>query len=94
VYITATINVNLIYCPCDSGCDVNLLHVHFVNLFDVLPSNCKLCAAGGTPIKVLGHCKIPIHLDNGFLIETDLIILPSIKKTMLGIKWLTKNAAQ
>jgi len=93
-YIAATINGNLTNCLCDSGCDGNLLPVHFVNLEDVLPSDCKFYAAGGTPIEVLGHCKITIQLENGFLIETDFIISPSIKEPMLGIEWLTKNAAQ
>jgi len=94
VYIAATINGNLTNCLCDSGCDVNLLPVHFVNLNDVLPSDCKLHAAGGTPIEVLGHCKIPIQLENGFLIDTDFIVSPSIKEPMLGIEWLTKNAVR
>jgi len=76
VYIAATNNGTLTNCLCDSGCDVNLLPVHYVNFNDVLPS--KLSAAGGTPIEVLGHCKIPIQLENGFLIETDFIISPSI----------------
>jgi len=80
VYIAATINGNLTNCQCDSGCDVNLLPVHFVNFEDVLPSDCKLYAAGGTSIEVLGHYKIPIRLENGFLVETDFIISPSIKK--------------
>jgi len=61
-------NCTLTDCLCDSGCDVNLLPVHYVNLNDVLPSNCKLSAASGTPIEVLGHFKIPINvkLENGF----------------------------
>jgi len=91
VYIAATIiNGTLTDCQCDSGCDVNLLPIHYVNLNDVSPSNCNLSAAGGTPIEVLGHCKIPIQLKNGFLIETDFTISPSIKEPMLGIEWLTK----
>jgi len=60
----------------------------------VLPSDCKLFAAGGTPIEVLGHCKIPLQLENSFSIETDFIISPSIKEPMLGIDLLTKNAAR
>jgi len=79
---------------CDSGCDVNLFPVHFVNLEDVLPSDCKLSAAGGTPIEVIGHCKGLIKLENGFLIETDFIISTSIKEPMLGIEWLTRNAVR
>jgi len=94
LYIAATINGNLTNCLCDSGCDVNLLPFHFVNLNDVLPSDCKLYAAGGTPIKVIGHYKITIQLENGFLIETNFIISPSIKEPMLGIEWLTRNAAR
>jgi len=77
-----------------SGCDVNLLPVHFVNLDDVLPSDCTLFAVGGTPIEVLGHCRIPLQLKISFFIETDFIISPSIKEPMLGIDWLTKNAAR
>jgi len=91
VYIAATINGILTNCLCDSGCDVNLLPVQFVNINDVLP---RLSAACGTPIEVLGHCKIPILLENSFSIETDIIISPSLKEPMLGIEWLTKNAAQ
>jgi len=71
-----------------------LLPVHFVNLCDVLPSECKLYSAGGTPIEFLGHCQITIQLENGFLVETDYIISPSIKEPMLGIDWLTRNAAR
>jgi len=67
--------------------------VHFVNPIDVLPSDCTLFAAGGTPIEVLGHCRIPIQLENSFFIDTDFIISPSIKEPMLGVDWLTKNAA-
>jgi len=94
VYIVATINGILTNCLCDSGCYVNLLPVHYVYINDVLPSRCRLSAAGGTPIEVLGHCKIPIQLENSFAIETDFIISPSIKKNMLEIEWLTKNAAR
>jgi len=85
VYIAATINGIITNCLCDSGCDVNLLPVHYVNINDVLPSNCRLSSAGGTPIEVLGHSKISIQLKNSFAIETDFIISPSIKEPMLGI---------
>jgi len=71
-----------------------LLPVHFVNLENVLPSDRKLFAAGGTSIEVLGHCKTTIQLENGFLIDTHFIISPSIKKPMLGIEWLTRNEAR
>jgi len=43
---------------------------------------------------VLGHCKFPIQLENGFLLKTDFIISPSIEEPMLGLEWLTKNAAR
>jgi len=59
-----------------------------------LLSDCKLFAAGGTPIEVMGHCKVLILLENVFLIETDFIISPSIKEPMLGIEWLTRNAVR
>jgi len=94
VYISAFINCKKTDCLCDSGCDVNLLPVHFVDLCDVLPSECKLYAVGGTPIEVLGHCKLTIQLENCFLVETDFIISPSIKEPMLGIDWLIRNAAR
>jgi len=94
VYIPAYINGVLTDCLCDSGCDVNLLPVKFVNLNDVLLSSCELFAAGGTPIEVLGHCKIPLQLKDSFFIETDFIISPSIKEPMLGIQWLTRNASR
>jgi len=58
VYISARINGKQTNCLCESGCDVNLLPVHFVNLCDVLPSESKLYAAGGIPIEVLGHCQM------------------------------------
>jgi len=58
VYISAYINGVLIKCLCDSGCDVNLLSVEFLNPCDILPSTCTLFAAGGTPIEVLGYCKV------------------------------------
>jgi len=70
------------------------LPVHYGNIKDVLPSNFRLSAAGGTPIEVLGHCKIPVQLKNSFSIETDFIISPSIKEPMLGIEWWTKNSAR
>jgi len=73
---------------------VNLLPVHFVDLEYVLPSECKLIAAGGSPIEVIGHCKISMQLENGFIINTDFIISPSIKEPMLGIEWLTTNKAR
>jgi len=79
VYIAATINGTLTNCLCDYGCDVNWLPVHFVHPDNVLPSDCKLNAAGGTTIEVLGHCKNPIQLENGFLVETGFTISPSIK---------------
>jgi len=94
VYISAYINGVLTDCLCYSGCGVNLLPVEFVNPNDILPSNCTLFAAGGTPIELLGHCKVPLQLKNSFFIETDFIISPSIKEPMLGIDWLTKNAAR
>jgi len=93
VYISAFINGTK-NSLCDSGCDVNLLPVHFVNPCDVLFRECKLYAAGGTSIEVLGHCQITIQLENGFIVETDFVISPSIKKPMLGIDWLTKNAVR
>jgi len=65
-----------------------------VNLSDMLPSDCKLLAAGGTPIEVLGHCVLPLQVENSFSIETDFIISPGIKEPMLGIDWLTRNAAK
>jgi len=67
--------------------------VHFVNLSDILPSDCTLFAARGTPLELLGHCIIPLQLENSFFIETDFIISPSIKEPMLGVDWLTRNAA-
>jgi len=79
VYISATINGNVTRCLRDSGCEVNLLPVHFVNLENVLLRDCGLFAAGGTSIEVLGHCRIPVRLENGFIIDTDFIISPSIK---------------
>jgi len=94
VNISATISGNVTRCLCDSGCDVNLLPVHFVNLENVLPSDCKLFAARGTPREVLGHCKITIQFENGFSIDIDFIISPSIKEPMLGIKWLTRYEAR
>jgi len=94
VYISATITGNVTRCLCDSGYDVNLLPVHFVNLEHVLPSDCKRFAAGGTPIEVIGHCRIPIRLDNWFIIDTDFIISPSIKEPMLGIESLTRSEAR
>jgi len=95
VYISAFINGKKTNCLCDSGCDdVNLLPIHLFDLCDVLPSECKLYAAGGIPIQVLGHCQLTIQLQNCLLVETNFIISPSIEKPMLGIDWLTKNAAQ
>jgi len=79
---------------CDSGCDVNLLPVHFVNLENVLPRASNLLAAGGTPIEVIGQCRIPMQLENGFIFDKDFIISPSIKEPMLGIDWLTRNEAR
>jgi len=79
VYISATINGNVTRCLCDSGCDVNLLPVHFVNLENVLLRDCKLFAAGGTLIEVIGHCRVPIRLENGFIIYTEFIISPASK---------------
>jgi len=89
VYISAFIIGKKTNCLRDSDCDVNLLPVHFVDLCDVLPSECKLYAASGTPIEVLEHCQLTIQLENYFLVETDFNISPSIKKPMLGIDWLT-----
>jgi len=60
----------------------------------LLPSTCTLFAAGGTPIEVLGHCKVSLQLKNSFFIETDFIVSPSINEPMLSIDWLTKNAAR
>jgi len=94
VYISAYINGVLTDCLCDSGCDFNLLPVHFVNINVVLPSDCTLFAVRGTPIEVLGHCRISLQVENIFSIETDFIISPSIKEPMLGIDWLTRNAAK
>jgi len=94
VYIAATNSGNVTRCLCDSGYDVNLLPVHFVNLENVLPSDCKLFAARGTPIELIGHCKVQIQFENGFLIKTNFIISPSIKEPMLGIEWLTRNAVR
>jgi len=85
VYISAYINGVLTDCLCDSGCDVNLLPVHFVNLNDVLPSSSRRLTVRGTPIEVLGNCKIPLQLKNSFSIEVDFVISPSIKEHMLGI---------
>jgi len=42
----------------------------------------------------VGHCQITIQLENGFLVETDLIISPSIKEPMLEIDWLARNATR
>jgi len=94
VYISAHINGVLTKYLWDSGCDVNLLPVEFVNSSDILTSTRTLFAAGGTPIVVLGHCKVSLQLKDCFFIETDFIISPSIKEPMLGIEWLTKNAAR
>jgi len=58
---------------------------------DILSVECRLYAANGTVIEVLGHCKVIIIFDNKVKVESDFIVSKGVPEQMLGIDWLTKN---
>jgi len=87
VYLRVEMNDHQTLSLLDTGCDKLLCPLRLESL------DCRLCAANGTVIKVLGICEINAKVGS-LSIKRMFIVTEDVAERMLSIDWPTKNYAE
>ena len=89
-YLRATVGNRLCSCLLDTGSDVCIIPVSFVNLSQIEDTSRTLKAANGTPISTLGEVTLPMQIGSFHTTVTGLVS-DHVAEVMLGIDWMVAN---
>jgi len=74
----------------DSGCDRTLLPSKMVNKSYLRPTRCKVMAANGAQIPLVGEATVILKLGN-LEISTEVLVSKHVAEGLIGNEWLTAN---
>lgn len=89
-YLLANVNGRNRFCLLDTGSEVTLIPDEAARCLKVTPSQQRLVAANGIPIKITGQTIITIQLGDQRL--TTCLVSPNVGEVMLGLGWLKQHA--
>jgi len=92
-YVNAEFHSRPLACMLDTGCDRSVIGRRFVEHYDLQPVRFSLMAAGCNSLKVDGEMLIQFCID-GYPMEAEVSVSPSIDELLLGCDWLTKHKGQ
>jgi len=90
VYIKAFFKRKELTFLVDTGCDRSIMPRKLIPHAPLWSADCRLYAANGTPISVMGEVMLDIRLCNE-IIPTRFIVSNNVAEPMLGSDWLRKN---
>jgi len=90
VYLKAYVGRKQLTFLVDTGCDRSIMPSRMVERARLDPAECRLYAANGTTISVLGEVMLDLRVGNEIM-PTRFILSNSILEPMLGSDWLRCN---
>jgi len=90
VYILAQVGKYMTVCLVDTGSEKCVLPARIIDAVGLEPANCRLFAANGTTISVIGEKKLDVHVGDS-TIPTRFVVSSNVTEPMLGINWLRAN---
>jgi len=90
VYLDAYLGKRRVNFLVDTGCERSVTPKKFIGDVRLEPAECKLFAANGTVINVLGEVMMNIQIGDLVLL-TRFVVSDNITEPMLGVEWLRCN---
>jgi len=90
VYIKACIGHKEAVCLVDTGSEKCVLPRRLVEESAIEPAGCRLFAANGTTINVMGELTLDVHVGD-LTIPTRFDVSDNVTEPMLGVNWLRRN---
>jgi len=88
VYIRASINNRSRLCLVDTGSEVSIVPLEYVEGLEVESSSRALMAANGTAIPVRGEITVPLRIGRWFSLTSHFLVSDQIFEPILGMAWL------
>jgi len=90
VYIRAQIGKCMTVCLVDTGSEKCVLPARIIDAESLEPADCRLFAANGTTINVIGEIFLDVHVGD-LTIPTRFVVSSNVTEPMLGANWLRSN---
>jgi len=90
VYIRAQIGKYMTVCLVDTGCEKCVLPARLIDTVSLQPADCRLFAANGTTINVIGEKTLDVHVGD-LTIPTRFLVSSNVTEPMLEVNWLRAN---
>jgi len=90
VYIWARIGRKEAVCLVDTGSEKCVITRKIIDEATMEPAGCRLFAANGTTVNVMGEIVLNVHVGN-LTIPTRFVVSDSVTETMFGVNWLWRN---
>jgi len=88
IYIRASIQGRSRLCLLDTGSEVSIAPLDYVEGLEPQPCSRVLLAANSTEIRVLGEVTVPLKIWNGFTLSTHFLVSDQVFEPILGMEWL------
>jgi len=90
VYIKVHIGCREVVCQVDTGSEECVIPRRLLDEAKLEPTNCRLLAANGTTINVVGEIILSVHVGD-LTIPTRFVLSNNMTEPMLGVNWLRRN---
>jgi len=90
VYIRAQIGRKDAFCLVDTGSEKCVITRKLIDEATMEPAGCRLFAANGTTINVVGEIILNVHVGD-LTIPTRFVVSDNVTEPMLGVIWLKRN---
>jgi len=90
VYIRAQIGKYMTVCLVDAASQKCVLPGRLIDTMSLEPADCRLFAANGMTINVIGEKTLDVHVGD-LTIPTRFVISRNVTDPMLGVNWLRRN---
>jgi len=90
VYLDAYLGKRRVKFLVDTGCERSVTPKRLIGDARLEPAECRLFAANGTVIKVLGEVMLNIQIGD-LVLPTRFVLSDNITEPMLGVEWLRCN---
>ena len=77
-------------CLLDTGAERSLYPLNMVNSKDIKPTDAKVFAVNGTPVRVVGTAEAHVKVGDHEL-HVDSLVVEGIERPILGIDWLRRH---
>jgi len=90
VYLDAYLGKRRVNFLVDTGCQRSVTPKRLIGIARLEPAECRLFAANGTVINVLGEVMMNIQIGD-LVLPKRFVVSDNITKPMLGVEWLHCN---